>query len=58
VKGTRVVSVIHHYVAIFALNRVDVALNWSYLNAAPPQAILDEANRLVTSAMNVIVAKL
>jgi hypothetical protein len=45
-------------VAIFGLNRVDVALNWSYLDTAPPQAFLDEADRLVTSAMNVIVAKL
>lgn len=58
VRGTHVVSVIHHYVANVGLNRVDVALNWTYLNTAPPQAVLDEVDRLVTSTMNVIVARL
>lgn len=58
VKGASVVSVIHHYVAILGLNRVDVALDWSYLDTAPPQAVLDEADRLVADAMTVIVARL
>lgn len=57
-KQTPVVAVIHDYVAIVGLNRVDVTLNWSYLTTAPPQAVLDEADRFVTSAMNVIIAKL
>ncbi|MCC8249711.1 M48 family metalloprotease [Saccharothrix luteola] len=58
VKGTALVVTIHHYAAIFGSTRIDVAVDWFYLATAPPQAVLDETDRLVTSAMNVIAVKL
>ncbi|RKT54582.1 M48 family metalloprotease [Saccharothrix australiensis] len=58
IKGVPMVVVVHDYAATFGLNRVEVSLSWFYLTAAPPQAVLDEADRIATSAMNVIAARL
>ncbi|GGP72437.1 hypothetical protein GCM10010185_52130 [Saccharothrix coeruleofusca] len=57
-KGVATLFAFEHYTAIFGLNRVDVALDWFHLGTSPPQAFLDEVERLVTNAMNAIVAKL